>query len=291
MKGDRLVFVYASLLPAMEAPLAHVCPGGTVFRILVPGSPWRCSRCRWAEYTSTESLVVRELEPETLSILRISRPNILLVDGPEPLAQGPQVLELPRLARRESGGSLEYAAFSSMGLAGPEAVEEARAAGYRAALLEYTATVERPPDLDLVTRTMDKAYETLDAVEILVPVSGAREEKVIVHGLAHRYPEAAIHLLASPGAEEAAYRLAAELRDKRRVNAYPHPEESHTLLDTVCRNCGAILVERRPWGTRVHAKRGETGRARCPSCGSTARLLLCRTPTRRAALHREIVVL
>ena len=283
--------LYASLIPAEEVPVYHACPGSVAARFVAAGAPWRCRLCRWAEIASAEGLVVRRVRvEELLSRLRIASPSLLVLDGPEPLASlGEAALALPRLAERLLP-SVEAAAVYTMGLLGPGPLRRAAEAGYRVALFEYTVPLERPPGLDRVLEALAEAYRVFDVLEVIVHHDGSREATVALSGLVERYPEAGFHVYAREGAEDKAYEAAARVRDKHGVNVYVHPDESYTLSDTVCTSCGAVLVERKPWGVKVEAERTGRGLARCPRCGAEARLIPCSRPARRGSLHREVVV-
>ena len=285
-----ITIVYASLLPAEEVPLFHACPGGTVFRVVLPGSPVSCNACRWADIVDTAGLELKQLNLDRLGFLSVSRPNVLLVDGPEPLTTGwPEVAELHQRAKEASRGSIEFSVIASMGLVDADRLEEARSAGYRGVLFEYLLHIEKITNVSRLINALKKAYEVFDVVEILVPLGEPRRTRHVVYSLAENYPEAAIHIIAREDNEDAAYRIAEEVREKKNANVYPHPEESFTLTDTLCAECGAVIVERKPWGIRIQARRGVDGRTICNSCGRVNRVLTCKTFLRRA-LHREIVV-
>lgn len=285
-----VTIVYASLLPAEEVPLFHTCPGGTVFRVVLPGSPVSCNACRWADIVDTAGLELKQLSLGSLGFLAVSRPNVLLVDGPEPLSTSwPEIADLHQRAREASRGSIEFSVIASMGLVDAGRLEEAHSAGYRGILFEYLLHVEKIANVSRLVNALKKAYEVFDVVEILVPLGEPRKTRHVVYGLAENYPEAAIHIIAREDNEDAAYRIAEEVREKKNTNVYPHPEESFTLTDTMCVKCRAVIVERKPWGLRAQARRGVDGRAICGSCGRVNRVLLCRNFLRRA-LHREIVV-
>ncbi len=290
-RGARARLLYASLIRVEELPLYHVCPGEAAARLVAAGSPWECRVCRWSDAVSTVGLVVREAPlGEVLSRFRLAEPRVLMLDGPEPLhALGDAALELPRLAW-ELLPSVEATAVYTMGLVGAEMLRRAAEAGFHAVVFEYTAPLERPPAMERVVEALEEAYRVFEVVEIVVHHDGSREATVALSSLATRYPDAAVHVYAREGAEDKAYEAVAKLRDKGLVNVYLHPEESYTLTDTLCPRCGAVLVERKPWGVRVHAKpRGR--RATCPSCGAEARMIVCREQRRRPrALHREVVV-
>ena len=287
MRLEGLRLLYISVAPAEELLLAHVCPGNPVARLVAAGSPWRCRLCRWAEITGTEGLVEREAGPRELSLLRIHRVPAVLLDGPEPLHRlGGSALALPRLLE-EAGVEARHIGLYTMGLLGPRPLQEARSSGYDFLVFEYTLPLEKPPALPRVLEALEAGYREYPVLEIIVHHDGSREATVTAHGLAERYPEAAIHILAREGAEDKAYEAAERIREKLGVNAYPHPEESYTLLDTQCTRCHATLVQRRPWGVRVEALPGDP--ARCPSCGARQRLHPC-PPRRPMALHREVVI-
>ncbi len=285
-----ITIVYASLLPAEEVPLFHVCPGGTVFRVVLPGSPISCNACRWASIVDTAGLELKQLSLDRLGFLAVSRPNVLLVDGPEPLSTSwPEIADLHQRAKEASRGSIEFSVIASMGLVDADRLEEARSAGYRGVLFEYLLHIEKITNVSRLINALKKAYEIFDVVEILVPLGEPRRTRHVVYGLAENYPEAAIHIIAREGNEDAAYRIAEEVRERKNANIYPHPEESFTLTDTMCVECRALIVERKPWGIRVQARRDVDGRAICSSCGRVNRVLTCKTFLRRA-LHREIVI-
>ncbi|RUM47243.1 MAG: hypothetical protein DSY37_03040 [Hyperthermus sp.] len=285
--GEGFKILYASMAAAEDLYLYHLCPGGAVLRLVIPGSPWRCRVCRWSSIVDADPLEQRVLtERELAARLPLLSPEILLLDGPEPLAQlRDKGLGLPTLAMK-SWRSVKYVAFSTMGFISREVIEEAYAAGFRAVVFEYTPPYEIPPGFDRVVERLRRIYDVFPILEIITYYDGDKRAKTTISSLAAEYPEAALHIVALNGASDAAYSLAEKLREKH-LNVYPHPEESYTLLNTTCTSCGRVLVERRPWGVKVNVK-GE-GLVVCPYCGAQQRLIVCNT-RRVRSMHREVIV-
>lgn len=280
--------VYMSLLPAEEVPLYHTCPGGLTLRIVLPGAPWRCSTCFWREYLEPESLVLRRLEPSEFSRLRSIKPEVVMVDGGEPLLQD-WPYQLPAVISEAVGGTAVFA-FRTTGVIAVERLERARRAGYRVAVFEYTLAVEPPPKPDHALEVLRAAYSLFDVLEVHFLYPGGRKAEIMLSDLASSYPDAAIHVI--PVAEEAsdrAYDAVEKLRDKGLPNVYLYRDESYTLTDTVC-ECGQTLVSRKPWGVKVQGSVERDGRLRCPKCGRVHRLIACQTPVPRRAIHREVAI-
>ena len=283
--------VYMSLLPVEEVPLYHTYPGGLAARIVVPGSPWHCRVCFWSQYASPQGLVLRRLGDDELARLRLAGPQVLLVDGGEPLLQD-WVLELPSRVRSILGGYAPKAyAFRTTGLISKHRLDEAASSDYNVAVFEYTLAVEKPPMPDHVVSMLQKVYEQFHTVEIHVLYDGSRRAGIIVSDLASNYTEAAIHVI--PLSEEAAahaYTIVEKLRDKGFNFVYLYGDESYTLTDTIC-GCGKQLISRKPWGVRVYAQpAGKGGGAVCPHCGKVHSRILCSEPRKPRSIHREIVI-
>ncbi len=274
--------VYLSLLPVEHAPLYHVCPGGLAARLVLP-SGWGCRVCRFSELLRNAE--PRRLTERVLARLRVSRPQVVIVDGVEPLANK-WALELPHVLE----GLLGYRpvmVFSTAGALGPGVVREALEAGYVGVLFEYVLHLEKPPHgLGGATAALGEAARRAPVVEVALPLRG-REDAAVAAGLANRYPWVGLHLF-DAGAGDLVYSVAERLQS-RRVNAYPHPDESYAYSDTLCTSCGAVLVSRKPWGVRVHAE-PDKGLARCPRCGAEARLLLGCRGARAVSIHRELTI-
>jgi RNase P subunit RPR2 len=225
-----------------------------------------------------------------LRLLRVSRPEVLLVDGVEPLL-GDGALELPAEARRLLGGS-HVPVFATAGAAPPGLVEEALTSrGYRGVLFEYLLHLEKPPGgIGAALRALEVAAEHAKVLEILFPwLAGRRGQEQIVSSLASRYPWAGIHVVAGDESAEQAARIVEKLRS-RGANVYLHPDEAYLYSDTICPKCGEILVSRKPWGVKLRVEpRGPEAEAVCPRCGARQRLLACK-PRRPRAIHRKHVV-
>ena len=282
--------LYLSLIPPEEAMIYHACPGGLAARLVVPGAPRRCTACSWKDAVSEEGLVVRRLGPGFFRRLRQLRPGLLLVDGPEP-AMHDWVLELPARVEEEAGYR-PFMALRSAGLVAAERLREAARRGYDLLLFEYIPHVDSAVSVAEAAEALDAAYDSFRVLEVLVPcVTRERSGfEQLVSGLAPRYPRAGLHLhCGEVEAPERLARLVEKLRE-RRMNAYLHPDDAMLFSDTLCPRCGAVLVSRKPWGTRIHALRGEDGVGVCPRCGAEAPLLLCGEHRRGRALHREVVI-
>ena len=281
--------LYLSLAPVEEIPLYHSCPSCLAARLLLPGG-WPCRVCRWSSVAGEKAVAARVLEPRVLRLLRVSRPEVLLVDGVEPIAAGSWVLRLPEVVEREAGYQ-PLMAIASSGAAEASVLEEAAAGGYRVLLFDYVAHAEKPPGgLSGAVEALAKGYEVFTVVEIVFHwLRGRRGQSQVLAGLADRYPEAGIHVAASHDAVEEAAKVVEKLRD-RGLNVYLHPDDAFLYSDTRCPRCGETLVARRPWGVRLYAEpRGAGEPARCPRCGAVVRLFACK-PRRPMAIHREQVV-
>ena len=285
--------VYMSVLRAEQVPLYHVCPGGTVARLVTPMAPWRCRYCSWSHLGGPGSLITRRLGESELKRLKMLGVDVLLVDGGEPLALD-WVYELPERLRNLLGDyAPEYFAARSSGLVSVERLRRARDAGYTVLVFEHVALVERVPRLDHVYEVLREAYGLFDVLEIHLAYDGSKKAEIMVSDLASRYPEAAIHLIPMGGEEvtDRGYDLVEKLREKGRLYVYLYGEESYTLTDTLCKRCRKPIISRKPWGVRVLAERSDDGSARCKECGEPhPRIKLCKKPPARRAIHREIVV-
>jgi len=286
--------VYMSVLRAEQVPFYHVCPGGTVARLVTPMAPWRCRYCSWSHLGDPGSLVTRRLSEAELRRLKVLNVDVLLVDGGEPLALD-WVYELPEKLRGLLGDDApEYFAARSTGLVSIERLRRARNAGYTILVFEHVALVERVPRLDHVYEVLREAYRLFDVLEIHLTYDGSKKAEIMVSELSSLYPEAAIHLVPIGGEEvaERGYDLVERLREKGRLYIYLYGEESYTLTDTLCKKCRKPIISRKPWGVRILAERDRDGSARCKECGELhPRIKLCKKPpARRGAIHREIVV-
>lgn len=281
--------LWLSVLRVEDVPLAHTCPGGVAARLMLPGSPVRCSRCSWRDYADPRGLELRRLEPGELRRLRMLSPSVFLLDGGEPLVAD-WVMQLPGLVREAAPG-VRYVLARTAGLVALERLREAREAGYNGVVFEYLLAVEKLPRPDHAAAALREAHRLFEAVEIHVPYDGSPGAAAAVADLAARYPGTPVHVL--PLGEELgdkAYSLVEKLRDRGRWNVYLYPEESYTLTDTACPRCGAPVVSRKPWGVRVYADAGGGTAPRCPRCGEPLPWLRLCGPPRRAAIHRETVV-
>jgi hypothetical protein len=281
--------VYMSLIPVEEIPLYHACPGGLAARIVVPGAPWTCRSCFWSQYTSPESLVLRDLTPREFSRFNLARPDLVLVDGGEPLIHD-WVFELPKAFDSAVSSKPRLYAFRTTGVIALQRLEGAASRGYSVVVFEYTLAVERPPRPDHVGEALSRAYKFFDIVEIHFLHDGSRRATIMLSGLASKYPEAAIHVIPiNEQASDNAYDAVEKLRDKGYVNLYLYRDESYTLTDTVCPECGTVAVSRKPWGVKVAGRWDSSGRLYCRKCGRKLPVIVCGRGGRRA-IHREIVV-
>ena len=278
--------LYISLLRSEDAPLYHTCPACLAARLLAPPA-WSCRSCRWAHLAAAEA-VARTATETTLRILKTSKPEVVILDGVEPLEQ-PGSLQLPQ-ALHEATATRPALAAATTGNTRPETIEEAlTAAGYTTIIYDYTLHLEKPPrGIDNAIKALEAASRHAKTLEIILHWHPAkRGQEQVLASLAHRHPHAALHVTApDEHAQQQAAKAVEKLRD-RGHNVYLHPDEPGLYSDTHCPSCGAELVTRKPWGTRLHLQpRGPHTPAKCPRCGTRLHLLAC-PPRRPLAAHRE----
>jgi len=288
----RMGLLYVSLLPVEDVPLYHTCPGGLAARLAAPPS-WRCRACRLA--AAGPGLVERAADQRVLGRLRVARPEAVVLDGVDPGGRdAAAALSLPE-AVEGAAGYRPAIVLEAAGATPPGVLEEAlTSAGYVGVVYDYVLHVERPPGgIEVALESLRVAAEHAKVLEIVYPwAPGRRGNEQIVSSIAHRYPHAAVHVVAPEG-DDAAYEKAASVVEKLRdrgLNVYLHPDEPGLYGDTRCTRCGETLLSRKPWGLRLHVEpRGPGARASCPRCGAEQPLLACK-PRRPRAIHREHVV-
>ena len=73
--------LYLSVLDVEDIPLFHIGVGSTASRLVVPGSPWICSSCWWADIVDPRVSVTRLLDNSVIERLKFYDVDIVLVDG------------------------------------------------------------------------------------------------------------------------------------------------------------------------------------------------------------------
>ncbi len=271
--------LHVELLPVEEVPLYTICPGCLALRAIVPGGGFPCAECLWSEYNDVD---VELTKPLTVDVLRdklaITRAEVVVVDGPDPLA------------------SMGVDAVCSV-LDGVEAVRVVKTLGLSveprvdcvdALVVDLSGLVasEKPRGFTRVYDTLARLAGSVH-VELLFPYVRRGLKSVLVD-IVSRY-DMPVTVVPLEELFEEAYRVVDALRKEGRP-VYLHGDTSYTLLDVFCTSCRTVLVERRPWGVkRRYEPPVRPSRVRCPSCGSLQPLLDAR-PVKRPKLRRRVVV-
>ena len=282
--------LYLSVLDVEDIPLFHIGVGSTASRIVVPGSPWACSSCWWADIVDPRVTVARPLDNSVIERIKFYSVDVVLVDGGEPLVND-WVLGLPDSIRRVlGGGSPNYFVVKTTGALLEDRLVEA-SKYYDGLLFEYTICVEKPLSIENVVSILDVSHRLFSIVEIHVPYDGTKKCNIIVRDLLEEYRDTAIHILPIDTEEKIlgrAISLAKELRRKYYSNVYVLGDTSYSTLDTLCTSCGAINVDRKPWGTALLSRK-DNGVIKCWKCGRELRNILIGHRERKR-LVREIVI-
>ncbi len=285
--------VYISVMAAEDRPLYHICPGAPLVRILLPGGPLRCKECWWDEYVVENAIVTRPY-PGAESVAgraRILRAPLALFDGGEPLEHKWVLREAMTLKNKGL-----HTAVKTTGLVDPETLGEAVKV-FDAMIFEYLPPIK--PELlarKRLAENLELVAEKARVLEIHFFFDGSKRSVLAAEEIAQRYGgRVALHVVPVKEGlevEDKAYRLVSRLRRKR-LNAYLYGDNSFVTSDSLCPECGAVLVSRKPWGVEV---RGEVrdglrgGGLACPSCGAVHEwIIACKEPIKHN-VHRELVI-
>ncbi len=276
--------VRVELLPVEDVPLYTVCPGCLALRVLIPGGGFRCPQCWWDELRLAVD-VAREMDRGILEDkLAITRAEVIVVDGPEPL-EALGVEGLCELLR----GLPAAKVLKTLGLVSLRDALPALNECVDALLFELSGLVaeEKPSSFPRIYDNLSLLRETRVHVELLFPY-WRRGAKSILVDIVERYGFP-VTVEASDEHFDEAYRVVEGLRRRGRP-VYLHNDTSYTLLDVFCISCRELLVERRPWRVRrMYQPPERAARVSCPKCGALQPLIDCR-PVPRPRLRRRVVV-
>ncbi len=279
--------VAGELARAEDAQLYSICPDCLVLRLVVKGGGFECKRCWWDEYRS-QAVLEKSVEPEVvIDKVRLTRAEVVYIDGPDPLEVVAGDEEWGVLLR-ELGELGVIRVVKTLGLV--EAPSGLRGLVDAVVVELAVFAPEAPP------RGYTRVYDFLDSLpelgvhyEILFPYA-KRGAKTILSDIARRRSPLTVVVLDDALWDEA-YRAVKKLRDEEKLPVFLHNDTSYTVMDFMCPYCGEVLVERRPWRVvRRYEPPEKPGPVECPKCGRRVPLL-DRRPARRPSLRRRVVVL
>lgn len=289
----RRPIVYVSAIAVEDIPVYHACPGAPAVRIVLPGGVIACEECWWNQYTRPASLVAREYpEHFVASRVRILRAGLVFFDGGEPLLHD-WILDAAKNLKKTLAGSEAYVGVKTTGLVDPGIVEEAAKVFDYIGLEYHGARDPRVLARKAFVENLETLAEKARSLEILFLFDGSKRAETGLHDLSSRLPRRiGFHIILLRNdtlAEDRGYRVASRLRG-RGVNVYLYGDNSFVTTDTLCPDCGSVIVSRKPWGVKINGTVAEDGSTKCSSCGREHKWLIgCRKP-RRHNIHREHVI-